>query len=115
MREAAKNRREELGPQLTQFRLRKSLQIAKLTIVLTTCEFDLGKLGGETDKRRAKDTKRRKDKCKKSVTKRRISSLMFVIFFTLTAMPKGPLNRGKKYFMLACRVGLVGLVYSSSS
>ena len=67
MREADKNRREEFGPQLTLFRRGKRWEI-----VLTALELDLGKLGGETGKRWAKDTKRRKDKCKKSVAKRRI-------------------------------------------
>ena len=63
MREAAKNRREELGPQSTRFRRRKRWQIVMLTMVLTAPELDLGKLGIETNRRRAKDTKRRKDKC----------------------------------------------------
>jgi hypothetical protein len=44
MPEATKNRRKELGSQLTHFCQRERLQIAMLTIVLAAFELDLGKL-----------------------------------------------------------------------
>ena len=63
--------------------------VAKLTINPTSIDFDSGKLMGKTNKRRAKDTKWRKYKCKKSVTKGRITSLMLKVFFTLAPLING--------------------------